>query len=158
SRRIQSATADHASVSPALPELMKLERDPRITSINILASGYWDSMWETVFLFHKTLYHQHPTYYPAAPLRGDWTLEDHADGILTVEPCHPGQSIRVNERFMAVAGLAQELSAAWDRGWEADERTHRWTADQVAAIRVHSRARQQIRIRLAYRALNAANH
>jgi hypothetical protein len=156
-RLIQSVRENHASVPRAVAELTKLESDPRITSINLVSGTFWDGMWETTFLFHKPLYHLHPTYYPSRPLLGEWTLQDGAAPILTVEPCQRPQDVRLNERFVAVPNGSADLLASWDRGWHDDERTHRWTADTVASIRIRSRSRDRITIVLAYRALNAGN-
>jgi lipoprotein signal peptidase len=156
-RLIKSVTANHASVSRPLAGLLKLEADPRITSINIVTPSFWESMWESTFLFHKPLYHRLTTYYPAQPLRGEWTLEDGFDGILKLEPCQRGQDIRVNERFFVSPNGIPGVSASWDRGWHDSERTHRWTAEQVASIRIRSRSRGRITITMAYSPLNDHN-
>lgn len=154
-RLIRSVTAHHASVSSALVDLMKVERDPRVTSLNLVSPEFWDTMWETTFLFHKPLYRKHATYYPAAPLRGEWTLEERTDRILAVVPCHRSEEIRINERFVAVSDGGAPLSAQWGGGWHAPEGTHRWTAESVASVRVDSRSRGVVRIALAYHALDA---
>ena len=148
--------ANHRSVSPALSELTSLDADPRVDSLNLVTSDFWDGMWETTFLFHKNLYPTHQTYYPASPALGKWTLDDLTrDSILKVEPCW-ASAVRVNDRFEAVRG-SPNLAAEWQGGWQGDERTHRWTTETVASIRFHSRPHEPIRITLRYRPLDPSD-
>ena len=156
-RLTKAVAAVHASVSREFSDLQKLEADPRVPSINILSPEFWDNMWETTFLFHKKLYHLNRTYYPQSPLRGEWLLDDRSDRILGVERCNTQDRIVVNQRFTALREGTGVLTAEWDRGWQVHERTHRWTADRAASIRIRSPGHQQIRIETVATPLNPAN-
>jgi hypothetical protein len=144
-------------VTPAIADLSRLEADPRIPSLNLLGSDWWATMWATAFLFHKVLHHAHPTYYPASPLLGEWSLEDDFHPILRVQSCQRLAALRINDRFTAVPSRENDVSADWATGWHGDERTHRWTAEQVASIRVRSRAQEVVKLGLEYTALKAVN-
>lgn len=147
----------HASVTPEVADLTRLEADPRVRSVNVLGSDWWTTMWATTFLFHKVLHHAHDTYYPASPLVGEWSLEDDFDRILKVRLCGRSAGMRINDRFNLVPAAEQDLSAEWDRGWYGDERTHRWTAEQTASIRIRAGTARLVKVGLDYTVLRNEN-
>lgn len=153
---IRWVDSHHQYISAELADLTRLEADPRIASINIETSNFWTNMWETIFLFHKPLHHKISTYYNKSSLSGEWTVLERngGDRILRVQRCE-AETIVVNDRFAAVRGA--ELFADWGLGWQGDEQTHRWTAEQTSSIRLIASRAEAVRAQLAYYPLKSSN-
>ncbi len=55
-------------------ELSIIDKDPSVSSINILGDSFWEPMWESYFLINKNLFFESPSYYPSTPLNGEYDL------------------------------------------------------------------------------------
>ncbi len=144
-------------VSEDLAGLQALEQDPTITSINLTTDDFWESMWQSTFLFHKRLFRPHDTYYPATrPLEGEWTIVGWrmTDPVLR-QPSWSFASVRpVNATYSLVQGM---IHVDFDIGWYPSGTGARWTAAQNAKLIVQSDGRRQARLELRYRPIDPAD-
>jgi hypothetical protein len=57
-------------------DLLNIDRDNRIESVNVMGPDGWDSMWAAYFLMHKKLYMEYASYWPQSELKGTYDLQD----------------------------------------------------------------------------------
>ncbi|MBI3884783.1 MAG: hypothetical protein HY302_03515, partial [Opitutae bacterium] len=122
-------------VTRQLREVARLERDPRVASLNLLVDDFWSRLWANAFLLRKPQYFPTHTYEGRrnTPLRGQWDLRDTP---LRTLPFAAEDFIIVNGRFDAVrVGAAGRVQAEFAAdGWrqeETDGHEHwRWTAER----------------------------
>lgn len=90
---------NHREVSRDVADLKKIQKDPLVTSINILETDWWDIMWEANFLMRKKLYFKTPTYYSASNLDGEWDLVRCPSGSMNQLATLPDNVIPVNSSY-----------------------------------------------------------
>lgn len=122
-------------VSKDTADLIRVESDPRVESVNILRSDYWNMMWQAHFLMRKRLYFETSAYYgyTATRLDGQWDLKSIRESrydIIHVDGFDKPETIVVNpgyvlERVSAVS----TLRAQFEQGWYDSEGTHIWTGE-----------------------------
>lgn len=146
-RTLPFASADEA-------DLQRLERDPRIESINIVSPSFWDAMWQIAFLVRKPLFLKHPTYYPRSPrLAGAWDLV-HAEpgpseGVLAQAPPDPASVVPVNATYLLRRHEAV-VSVEYANGWSVPEPDHRWTSERRATLLVDTGIPRRVLLALRY--------
>ncbi|MEP6809613.1 MAG: hypothetical protein ABI992_05170 [Chthoniobacterales bacterium] len=107
---LRVAAIRNLRVEPAYADLLQIDRDPEVPSVNVLGDNGWKLMWDLYFLMHKQIYLEGTSsYYPASPLLGAYDLED-------ITSCKPperplarpmGPIRKINERFTLVGPLAK---------------------------------------------------
>ncbi len=106
-----------------LAELGRLEKEPRVASLNMLVEDYWSRLWANAFLLRKPQYFLTHTYEGRlnTALKGEWNL---SDSFLHCLPLQAGDRIVINPRFhaerVAAPGFVQ---AGFADGWYAEEKT-----------------------------------
>ena len=109
-------------------ELIRLESDPQVTSLNMLVDDYWSRLWANAFLLRKAQYFTIHTYEGRlnTALKGEWNL---SDSLLRVVPLHVTDYLPFNERFHLVrAGAPGLMAARFAAGWHGEEHlgANRW--------------------------------
>ena len=108
-------------VNRALVELGRLEKDPEITSLNMVVEDYWSRIWANAFLLRKAQYFAIHTYEGRlnTALKGEWNL---SDSLLHAVPWGKDDFRLVNERFFLVRASAPGLvKASFSEGWYREE-------------------------------------
>ncbi len=158
SSNVETMFRQRKVVSEDLAALQQLEKAEDVASLNLNTDDYWESMWQTAFLFHKRLFIAQPTYYPASTvLAGDWTLvrnrqdEDHIVNSFAPD----ASSVRpVNATYSLVH---RGPPVAFGMGWHPSEQTHRWTSAKRSRLIVRSAEVRRARLELRYRPLDPGN-
>ena len=160
-------------VSKDMADLRKTEDDPRVESINILRSSFWNTVWQAHFLMRKPLYFESTTYYDytAKGLDGQWDLKSttrssndeiiHVGSFDKVKPGRDANSIAVNSSYVLErAGAVRTLQARFEKGWYSSEGTHIWTGESGDASTIIlrcSRDKLAINLRATYWPLDPGN-
>jgi hypothetical protein len=115
-------------VSRNISELSLLEKDPRITSLNLVVEDYWSRLWANAFLLRKPQYFAIHTYEGRlnTELKGEWNL---SDSLLRTQPLLDEDFQQFNVRFFLVRAAAPGLlQASFADGWYGEEisRPKRW--------------------------------
>jgi hypothetical protein len=63
-------------VQPQYQDLVAVDADPKVESVNILGTSGWETMWAAYFLMDKKIYMETQTYYRASALKGAYDLYD----------------------------------------------------------------------------------
>jgi hypothetical protein len=63
-------------VDPQYRDLLSIDRDNKVDSINIMGPDGWEAMWAAYFLMHKKLYMENASYWPRSDLEGGYDLLD----------------------------------------------------------------------------------
>jgi hypothetical protein len=115
-----------AVVTGEMAELLTIDADPRIVSLNVFTSDLWPYLWHTYFLMNKQLYLQTSAYArPRSFPHGDFDLLDRKN---TTDAQRPYLSLRyLNHRYQIAEIRRQEhLPVQFGPGWWDPETTHRW--------------------------------
>jgi len=102
-------------------QLSRLEREPRVASLNMQISRFWSRLWANALLLKKPQYFSLHTYEGRkdTELRGEWEL---SDSQLRSRPVDEGDIIVLNERFHAVrVGAPGRIRAEFGEGWHDRE-------------------------------------
>jgi hypothetical protein len=75
-RLLEAMRAKGQWVQPQYRDLLSVDDDNRVQSVNILGPNGWENMWATYFLMHKEAYCEGPAYWVAANLYGTYDLMD----------------------------------------------------------------------------------
>ncbi len=132
-----------------LVELRRLERMPRITSLNIRIEDFWSRLWANAFLLRKPQYFLTHSYEGRlnTPLKGEWDL---SDSLLRSQPVREADFVNLNPQFHAVRVAAPgRVDLAFGDGWHQLEGTgaNRWRwSDGPAVIRVSNPAARPITV------------
>ena len=140
----------------SLVELGRLEREPRVASLNMLVEDYWSRLWANAFLLRKPQYFLTHTYEGRlnTVLKGEWNL---SDSFLQTLPLRAEDRIVINARFHAERVAAPGfIQANFADGWYAEEtgdgRRWRWSDGQgqivltnPADVPVHATLRLAVR-------------
>ncbi len=128
-------------VDRTLLELRRLDRMPRVTSINMRIEDFWSRLWANAFLLRKPQYFSVHTYEGRlnTSLKGEWNL---SDSLLRSRPLREADHIEINPVFHAVrVGSPGEVDLAFGSGWHDLERLgpNRWRwASGPATIGIHN--------------------
>ena len=67
-----------AAVNKCVPsqyqDLLSIDKDSKVDSVNVLGQDGWKNMWAAYFLMHKNVYCEGPTYWGQAPVIGAYDL------------------------------------------------------------------------------------
>jgi len=150
---VRGMRGTHFVVTPEMADLRRMERDPRVESINIVTWEWWSSMWETAFLLGKPLYQKAGSYYlKSERLEGQWTLKEirePPDDVLVQAPLDPAHVIEVNPSYTLVRS-ASLMELEFGTGWHGGEPGHRWTSEQRATVLVDAYAPRRAMLELTY--------
>jgi len=75
-RLLEAMRVGGKRVEPQYRDLLTIDRDDRVESVNILGPDGWEIMWETYFLLHKKLYMESDSYFSKSDLAGTYDLQD----------------------------------------------------------------------------------
>ena len=139
---VQHMSKTRLVVSKDLADLRRVESDPRVESVNILRSDFWETLWRANFLMRKQLYFETTTYYDytASRLDGQWDLRSihgssndiiHVTGFGKVKTGNEPDAIAVNPSYVLerVGALSTTLRARFEQGWYNSEGTHIWSGE-----------------------------
>jgi hypothetical protein len=73
---IQAMRAVGKQVEPQYRDLLNIDRDDSIESVNILEPDGWKIMWAVYFLMNKKLYMEYDSYWSRSDLKGTYDLQD----------------------------------------------------------------------------------
>ena len=141
-------------VERSLLELRRLDRMPRITSLNMRIEDYWSRLWANALLLRKPQYFSVHTYEGRlnTELKGEWDL---SDSLLRSWPAREADYLEVNPQFYAVRSAAPgRVDLAFGSGWHELERigTNRWRwSDGPAVIQVMNPAARPVAVTLTLR-------
>lgn len=124
---VQRMHATRGVVTREMAQLLEVDHDERVKSINIYSSELWSYLWHTYFLMHKSLYLQTSAYArPQSLPAGDFDLIDLTDPSGN-ENGHYLSIQRLNARYQ-LGQLRQPERALvqFGPGWWGKEPTHRW--------------------------------
>ena len=170
---VERMSKTRSVVSKDMVDLRKIEDDPRVESINILRSAFWDTVWQAHFLMRKPLYFESTTYYDytAKGLDGQWDLKTtspsnaeiiHVGSFDKVKTGSESDTIAVNSSYsLERAGAGRTLRARFEKGWYDSEGTHIWTGESgdASTIILHcSKDKLAIDLRASYWPLDPNNH
>ena len=97
-------------VEPQYQDLLSIDRDSKVESVNIMGPNGWENMWAAYFLMHKKVYCEGPTYWGKGNMEGEYDLIEESAN----EPIRhlPGAQIpgikRLNDRFYLVGPIPRE--------------------------------------------------
>jgi len=119
-----------------LIELRRLDRMPRITSLNMRIDDFWSRLWANAFLLRKPQYFSVHTYEGRlnTALKGEWDL---SDSLLRSWPVREADYVEVNAQFHAVRIAAPgRVDLAFGSGWHELERMggNRWRWSSGLAV------------------------
>jgi hypothetical protein len=141
-------------VDRSLLELRRLERMPRVTSLNIRIDDFWSRLWANAFLLRK------PQYFPThsyegrlnTALQGEWDL---SDSLLRSRPAREADYVELNARFHAGRVAAPgRVGLAFGTGWHAPEGSglNRWRwSEGNATIRITNPSARPLAVSLHLR-------
>lgn len=108
--RLLKAIRTAKVLEPDYEDLLAVDNDPRIDSVNLVGHDGWENMWAGYFLMHKKLYFEGPNYWQPESVEGAYDLVDvQADlairhlpsgGLPPVQP--------LNKRFYLVGPIPRE--------------------------------------------------
>ena len=116
-------------------ELSIIDKDPSVSSINILGDSFWEPMWESYFLINKNLFFESPSYYPSTPLNGEYDLVSKVnmagEHVLIFESSNKiAADISINQKLshFELLNHSNDFRALvrFGNGWWGDEKDHRW--------------------------------
>ena len=121
-----------------LLEVRRLERMPRVTSLNLRIDDFWSRLWANALLLRKPQYFPVHTYEGRlnTALKGEWDL---SDSLLRSAPVREADYINLNAQFHAVRVQAPgRVDLAFGTGWHAQETENgnrwRWSAGPAAIM------------------------
>jgi hypothetical protein len=141
-------------VERSLIEIRRLERMPRVTSLNLRIEDFWSRLWANAFLLRKPQYFSVHTYEGRlnTSLKGEWDL---SDSLLRSVPAREADYINLNPQFHAVRVRAPgRVDLAFGKGWHAQEAegVNRWRWNSGGAeIQIFNPAAQPLRVNLTLR-------
>jgi hypothetical protein len=141
-------------VDRSLLELRRLERMPRVTSLNLRIEDFWSRLWANALLLRKPQYFSVHTYEGRlnSPLRGAWDL---SDSLLRSWPMGEDDRVEINAQFHAVRARAPgQVVLAFGRGWHPLEGTgpNRWRwSEGPAVITIVNPASESVKVSLTLR-------
>jgi hypothetical protein len=132
-------------VDRGLLELRRLERMPRVTSLNLRIDDFWSRLWANALLLRKPQYFSVHTYEGRlnTPLKGEWDL---SDSLLRSWPAREADYIELNPQFYAARTAAPgRVGLAFGSGWHELEGSGvnrwRWSAGPAAITVTNPSAR-----------------
>jgi hypothetical protein len=119
-----------------LLELRRLERMPRVTSLNMRIEDFWSRLWANALLLRKPQYFPTHTYEGRlnTPLKGEWDL---SDSLLRSWPAREADYVEINTQFFAARAHAPgRVELAFGSGWHALEGSgpNRWRWSEGPAV------------------------
>jgi hypothetical protein len=141
-------------VERSLLELRRLDRMPRIASLNMRVEDYWSRLWANALLLRKPQYFSIHTYEGRlnTALKGEWDL---SDSLLRSWPVREADYVEVNPQFHAVRVAAPgRVDLAFGAGWHEQERigANRWRwSNGPAVITVMNPSAQPVVVTLSLR-------
>lgn len=75
-RLLDALRSNGKRVEAQYQDLLTVDSDQNIESVNILGGDGWEIMWAAYFLMHKNLSMESRSYYRAGPLQGKYDLQD----------------------------------------------------------------------------------
>ncbi|MDI1334681.1 MAG: hypothetical protein PSU94_00725 [Lacunisphaera sp.] len=145
-------------VERSLLEIRRLERIPRVTSVNLRIEDFWARLWANAFLLRKPQYFSVHTYEGRlnTAFKGEWDL---SDSLLRSLPLREADFIDLNPQFHAVRVKAPgRVDLAFGSGWHVQEaegiNRWRWSAGPATITVFNPGARPQtVNLALRVRAL-----
>lgn len=137
-----------------LLELRRLERMPRITSLNMRIEDFWSRLWANAFLLRQPQYFSVHTYEGRlnTALKGEW---DVSDSLLRSWPAREADYVELNPQFYAVRSAAPgRVELAFGPGWHQPEGfgSNRWRwSGGSAVIMVMNPATRPVTVTLTLR-------
>ncbi|HEY0863455.1 MAG TPA: hypothetical protein VGD97_05070 [Lacunisphaera sp.] len=141
-------------VDRGLLELRRLERMPRVASLNMRIGDFWSRLWANAILLRKPQYFPTHTYEGRlnTPLKGEWDL---SDSLLRSWPAHEADYIEINPQFYAArAKAAGRVALSFASGWHALEGAgpNRWRwSEGPAVIAIMNPAAEPVTVKLTLR-------
>jgi hypothetical protein len=91
-------------------DLLAVDRDPKVDSVNLAGHNGWENMWAGYFLMHKKLYFEGPNYWQPQSVGGAYDLvDDQANLAVRHLPSgHLPLVRRLNGRFYLIGPIPQE--------------------------------------------------
>jgi hypothetical protein len=134
-----------------LVDLGRLEKNPKVTSLNIKLDEFWTRLWANAFLLKKPQYFSVHTYEGRlnTAFKGEWDL---SDSLLRMVPLNAEDFISVNDRFHVTRVAAPDrIGLSFGTGWHQLEGTGgnrwRWSSGD-AQLRLNNPAPGPVRVRL----------
>lgn len=123
-----------AVVTPDMIDLLKVDADPRIKSVNLFTITPWPCLWHTYFLMNKKLF-LHTSWYarPKSLPVGDYDLLEPQNTDIAAPRAAAGSTGKEEVQYLnpsyslAHAGTKVRLAVEVGTGWWGKEPTHRWT-------------------------------
>lgn len=141
-------------VERGLLDLRRLERMPRVTSLNMRISKFWSRLWANALLLRVPQYFSIHTYEGRlnTALKGEWDL---SDSLLRSQPLRDADFVDLNPQFHVVRVDAPgRVDLAYGEGWYDREgkgfSRWRWNSG-LATIRVTNPAARPLRTTLVMR-------
>ena len=141
-------------VDRGLLELRRLERMPRVASLNMQIEDYWSRLWANAFLLRKPQYFSIHTYEGRlnTALKGEW---DVSDSLLRSLPAAENDFLEINPQFhVARAAAPGRVRLAFGSGWHEQEGSglNRWRwSSGPAVITISNPAPQPVSATLVLR-------
>lgn len=104
-------------VQHGLLDLRRLERMPRVTSLNMRINRFWTRLWANALLLRKPQYFTVHTYEGRlnTGLKGEWDL---SDGLLRSLPAAEADYVNLNPQFHVVrVGAPGRVDLTFGEGW-----------------------------------------
>jgi hypothetical protein len=99
----------YKKVEPEYRDLLSIDGDNEVESVNILGPDGWEIGWASYFLLHKKLYMENASYWPRTDLNGSYDLQDsRANSPTRHLPSATVPKIRrLNDRFSLIGPIPQ---------------------------------------------------
>lgn len=141
-----------------LLEVRRLERMPRVASLNLRIEDFWSRLWANALLLRKPQYFITHSYEGRlnTALQGEWDL---SDSLLRSWPARESDYVEINQQFHAARTAAPgRVALAFGSGWHAMEGSGinrwRWSAGPATITVVNPAARPvAVNLTLRVRAL-----
>lgn len=141
-------------VDRSLLELRRLERLPRVTSLNMRIGNFWSRLWANALLLRKPQYFLTHSYEGRlnTAQKGEWDL---SDNLLRSLPAQEADYVEINAQFYAARTHAPgRVRLTFGRGWHALEGAgpNRWRwSEGPAVITIMNPAARPVTVNLALR-------
>lgn len=111
-RLFEAMRAVNKSVPSSYRDLLGIDKDNRIQSVNVLGQDGWESMWAAYFIMHKNVYIEGATHWgQPSPLVGAYDLLDTSNTVEAMRHLPDGhipEIRRVNERLYLVGPIPKQ--------------------------------------------------
>lgn len=146
-------------VDGTILQLARLEREGRVTSLNMKIDRFWSRLWANALLLKKPQYFSTHTYEARrnTDLLGEWDL---SDGLIRCLPIEESDFLLINDRFHVVRNNAKgriwaELGTGWyDREGPPQVRWRWNSGDGRILLTNHGKRAQPVRLHLRLRSVD----